>query len=105
MKNERVMSVTLDEALKKPGCTDWAKFDATTEADIAKQVSGDPDLEGLESVDWTKVAAIDAPSKQPISIRLDQDVLDFFKAQGNGYQGRINRVLRHYVESVRRSGT
>ncbi|MGL4634899.1 MAG: BrnA antitoxin family protein [Beijerinckiaceae bacterium] len=104
MKNERTIRVTLDEALSKPGKTDWAKFDATTEADIDRQVGDDADLQALESVDWSKAIAVDAPSKQAISIRLDQDVLDFFKSQGGGYQKRINRVLRHYVETVRRSG-
>jgi uncharacterized protein (DUF4415 family) len=105
MKNERIIHVTLDETLKNSGRADWTKFDSTTEAEINKQVSGDADLQGLDAVDWSSAMAIDAPTKQPISIRLDQDVLDFFKAQGSGYQGRINRVLRHYVESARRSGT
>jgi uncharacterized protein (DUF4415 family) len=38
------------------------------------------------------------PLKKPVSIRLDADIIDFFKAQGAGYQTRINAVLRHYVE-------
>ena len=39
------------------------------------------------------------PSKKPVSLRLDDDVLAFFKAQGSRYQTRINAVLRAYVES------
>ena len=38
--------------------------------------------------------------KQAISIRLDQDVLDFFRASGPRYQSQINAVLREYVEHV-----
>ncbi|ULO25062.1 BrnA antitoxin family protein [Methylocystis sp. SB2] len=38
------------------------------------------------------------PRKQAISIRLDQDLIDYFKAQGPGYQRRINAVLRSYVK-------
>ena len=34
------------------------------------------------------------PRKTAISLRLEQDVLDWFKAQGPGYQTRINAVLR-----------
>jgi uncharacterized protein (DUF4415 family) len=34
------------------------------------------------------------PAKASISLRLDQDVLEWFKAQGTGYQTRINSVLR-----------
>ncbi|WP_095201113.1 BrnA antitoxin family protein [Mesorhizobium carmichaelinearum] len=39
------------------------------------------------------------PLKQPVTIRLDADVLSWFKEQvgGGGYQTEINRVLRHHV--------
>jgi uncharacterized protein (DUF4415 family) len=36
------------------------------------------------------------PEKNSITIRLDGDVLDWFKKQGRGYQTKINRVLREY---------
>lgn len=36
--------------------------------------------------------------KRAISIRLDSDILDFFKKQGRGYQGKINAVLRSYMQ-------
>jgi hypothetical protein len=39
-----------------------------------------------------------APTKVLTSIRLDVDVLDFFKSQGAGYQSRINATLRKVVE-------
>jgi uncharacterized protein (DUF4415 family) len=37
------------------------------------------------------------PRKAAISLRLDADVLDWFRAQGGGYQTRINAVLRAYM--------
>jgi uncharacterized protein (DUF4415 family) len=40
------------------------------------------------------------PPKSSISLRVDQDVLDWFKAQGPGYQTRINLVLRAYRDAV-----
>jgi uncharacterized protein (DUF4415 family) len=40
------------------------------------------------------------PPKAAISLRLDADVLDWFKAQGPGYQTRINAVLRAYKEEA-----
>ena len=43
-------------------------------------------------------------TKQPTSIRLDPDVLDWFKRKGKGYQTRINAVLRTYVEAQRKGG-
>jgi uncharacterized protein (DUF4415 family) len=39
--------------------------------------------------------------KQQITLRLDPDVLDFFRKHGKGYQTTINAVLRKYVESRR----
>lgn len=39
------------------------------------------------------------PSKASISLRLDQDVLEWFKAQGPGYQTRINTVLRAFRDA------
>ena len=38
--------------------------------------------------------------KQPISLRVDQDVLEWFKAQGARYQSRMNAVLRAYMSAV-----
>lgn len=40
-----------------------------------------------------------APRKEAISLRLDADVLDWFRARGAGYQTRINAVLRAYMEA------
>ncbi len=42
-----------------------------------------------------------APTKKSTTIRLNAEVLDFFKAQGKGWQCKINDVLQDYVESVR----
>ena len=42
------------------------------------------------------------PKKKAISIRVDEDVLDYFKKQGAGYQRRMNAVLRSYMQQKRR---
>ena len=39
--------------------------------------------------------------KEAISIRLDEDVLTFFKTLGSGYQTRINAVLRHFMKQAK----
>jgi uncharacterized protein (DUF4415 family) len=41
------------------------------------------------------------PPKEAISLRVDQDILAWFRNQGRGYQSRMNAVLRAYVESQR----
>jgi uncharacterized protein (DUF4415 family) len=41
------------------------------------------------------------PPKQSVSLRIDADVLKWFKAQGAGYQTRINAVLRAFTDAAR----
>ena len=38
------------------------------------------------------------PSKKAISFRVDEDVLEWFKSQGKGYQSRMNAILRSYYD-------
>jgi len=44
------------------------------------------------------------PVKQQITLRIDADLLAWFKTQGNKYQTRINAALREYVDSHRNTG-
>lgn len=39
------------------------------------------------------------PRKQQLTLRIDQDVIEFFKEQGRGYQTKINQLLRAYMEA------
>lgn len=48
---------------------------------------------------WATARLVVPPAKVPISIRLDDDVLKWFKAQEGAYQTRINAVLRTYMEA------
>ncbi len=50
-----------------------------------------------------RIVMPDAP-KEPVTIRIDGDVLAFFKEQGKGYQTRMNAVLRSYYEAARKTG-
>jgi uncharacterized protein (DUF4415 family) len=43
--------------------------------------------------------------KQIVTIRLDVDMLEWFKSAGPGYQTRINQVLREYMDEQRAAGT
>ena len=42
------------------------------------------------------------PPKKSVSLRIDADVLEWFKAQGVGYQTRINAILRAYRDAAQR---
>ncbi len=61
-----------------------------------------PDGPGLGSAFWEQARLVlpDGPKKQ-VTMRLDADLLAWFKAQGKGYQTRINAVLRSFYEARR----
>lgn len=52
--------------------------------------------------DFFKHAQMRLPEKQSVTIRLDTDVLTWFKRQGKGYQTRINKLLRAYMDAHQR---
>ncbi|RXT48115.1 hypothetical protein B6S44_23890 [Bosea sp. Tri-44] len=79
--------------------TDWTHVDALSDEEIEQAARSDPDWDGLLDIDWSQVEITRPARKQPISIRLDEDVLDFFKRGGTGYQKRINAVLRSYMSA------
>ena len=51
--------------------------------------------------DTTARAPNNLPLKQIVTIRLDVDMLKWFKAAGPGYQTRINQILREHMEAQR----
>ena len=101
-KSERIVRYTadeLDEMLRRgEDQTDWARVDALTEEEL--EASIDHEEEG--EFDWSTVqVGIPGPKRQ-LTVRFDADVIDWFKAQGTGYQTRMNAVLRSYVEAQKR---
>lgn len=67
----------------------------------AGSVEGREELPRLVNDTFLKNTGLNIPEKQSITIRLDVDVLDWFKRQGRGYQTRINKLLRSYMEANR----
>lgn len=108
MSEENIARVTLDEirARRAQGeklRSDWARVDAMTDAEIERAMRDDPDWQNFIDIDWSKAVMVIPQKKKAISIRLDEDIVDFFQATGKGYQTRINAVLRHFVSEQKRS--
>jgi uncharacterized protein (DUF4415 family) len=82
---------------RRRGKTDWARVDKLTDEDIAKAVANDPDAAPID-IDWSGGVLVIPARKKAISIRVDEDVLDYFKREGDGYQRRMNAVLRSYMQ-------
>jgi uncharacterized protein (DUF4415 family) len=78
---------------KKSG-TDWERLESMTDEDIDYT-----DIPPLDE-EFFKRATIRMPKrKQAISLRLDPEVIMYFKRQGKGYQTRMNAVLKAYVDA------
>jgi uncharacterized protein (DUF4415 family) len=101
MKDKNITVVSKHDPRK--GKTDWAHVASLTDEEIAAAVASDPGAAPLD-VDWSQAVLVVPPRKKAISIRVDPDVLDYFKKEGAGYQRRINAVLRSYVEQKQKRG-
>ncbi|HEX7326969.1 MAG TPA: BrnA antitoxin family protein [Casimicrobiaceae bacterium] len=53
-------------------------------------------------VRWSSMVLRRPPTKTLLSLRIDRDVVEWFRAQGRGYQSRMNALLRAYMEAHRR---
>ena len=78
--------------------TDWNRIDAMTDEDI--DFSDNPEATADMFVNAiVRKGFKPIPRKSQLTLRIDQDVIDFFKSQGRGYQTRINQLLRAYMEA------
>jgi uncharacterized protein (DUF4415 family) len=82
------------------GRTDFARLDAMTDDDIARAVAADPDAAPAD-IDWSKARLVLPPGKANVTLRIDRDVLAWFRAGGKGFHTRMNAVLRAYMEAHR----
>ncbi|MDP9471799.1 MAG: BrnA antitoxin family protein [Chloroflexota bacterium] len=103
--NEHTVRYTADEIdqMRRRGedQTDWGRVDALTEEEL--EASIDHAEEG--EFDWSTVQVGIPSPKQQLTVRFDADVVEWFKAQGAGYQTRMNAVLRSFVEAQNKRTT
>jgi uncharacterized protein (DUF4415 family) len=82
--------------MKKESKTDWETIKTMKDRDI--DFSDVPEL----GDDFFAEATLWPGKKKQITIRLDPDVVDFFKKSGRGYQSSINAALRRYMDAHKR---
>lgn len=103
-KRGRIVRYSAEEIAAKIAAgedqTDWERVKAMPQEEVERLADEE---DGPLPEGWEKTIMIGLPPrKQDVHIRLDADVLDWFRAQGRGYQTRINTVLRAFVESRKR---
>jgi uncharacterized protein (DUF4415 family) len=88
-------------ATSKKSRTDWARFDSMRDEEI--DLTDSPEIrpemfaraivrKGLKHI----------ARKEQLTLRIDSDVLEWFRRQGQGYQTKINALLRAYMEAHKR---
>jgi uncharacterized protein (DUF4415 family) len=107
-KREHIVSYTAEEigAMRARGedKTDWAAVDAKTQAELAADVATDEAWDGVpadrvsQAVAATPALHRPRENKRQVTMRFDADVVDYFRKPGRGWQGRMNAVLRSFVE-------
>jgi uncharacterized protein (DUF4415 family) len=89
---------------RRRGETDWARVDALSEEELMAAARSDPDAQPTDAEFWKAAKLVLPERKVQVALRVDPDVLRWFKAQGRGYQTRMNAVLRAYMEAHRKAG-
>jgi uncharacterized protein (DUF4415 family) len=103
-KKERIVRASASDVRKmlaKEGdWSDWKAAKAMPQAEIERLADED---DGPLAEGWESTVQIGIPArKQAVHIRLDADVLAWFRAQGPGYQTRVNAVLKAFVQARQR---
>jgi uncharacterized protein (DUF4415 family) len=86
--------------------TDRDRVRAMSDQEVEAAAASDPDAPPLDETFWQKARVVfpRPVRKKHTGLRIDEDVLAWFRAYGPGYQTRMNAVLRAYVEAQKRGG-
>ena len=80
------------------GEADLRRLREMDEAQI--QATSPAELADLPADFWDDAEVVVPPGKDAVSLRIDRDVLEWFRAQGPRYQTRMNAVLRSYMKAA-----
>jgi uncharacterized protein (DUF4415 family) len=85
------------------GRANLAQLRRVSDAEIAR--TAPEELRNLPADFWDDAVPVLPAAKVPISLRVDADVLEFFRESGPRYQSRMNAVLRSYMERAEKVST
>ena len=101
-RDKNIKSYTAAElkARRAQSRSDLGRVDAQTEAELERLVGADEDERGILA-DWTRAKLVLPQAKQSVHLRLEQEIISFFKAKGKGHISRMQAVLKAYVDAHR----
>ena len=83
--------------------SDLARVREKSEAELERDIAADPDFAGISDAWLATAEAVRPIPKALLSLRIDADVIDWFKRQGPGYQSRMNAALRAFMQLKQKS--
>ena len=89
---------------RRKGKTDWKRVDALSEEEREEAAQSDPDAQPTTEDFWHDAVIVMPEPKKSVTLRLDQDMLEWYKKQGRGYQTRMNAALRAFMEAQKKGG-
>ncbi len=98
-KKAKMVRFTIEEVLEKskllqPGEKSLAKLKAMKDEDIDYS-----DIPPITAEFWKNAVLVRPRKKKLVTLRIDEEILEFFKKTGKGYQSFMNDVLRTYAEA------
>lgn len=88
-----------NEPISNKSQTDWQRLDALSDEDI--DLTDCPEITPELFAKAIVRRGLPTANKTQVTLRIDSDVLEWFKSQGRGYQTQINGLLRAYMEAHR----
>lgn len=82
--------------------SDYARIDGMSATEVERLARTDRDGSPMTDEEWLS-GEIRQTVKVPVGLKLDDDVLRWFKGQGRGYQTRINAILRRYMQAQQKA--
>jgi uncharacterized protein (DUF4415 family) len=102
-ESERIVSYTMEEldemSRRGESRSNFARLTELTEEELEASI----DFEEEGEIDWDTIQVGLPLLKQQLTLRLDAEIIDWFKSGGPGYQTRMNSVLRGYVETQKKA--
>jgi len=99
---------TIEELQKMQSRTDWNKVRNMTDQELERLIDEDSEEREIAdntdlsvSIDWRDVVIAAKAKRASVHLRLDPEVLDYFKSQGKGHITRMQDVLKSYVDAQR----
>jgi uncharacterized protein (DUF4415 family) len=103
-KDKNIKNYTVAElkAMQTHSRTDLRRVDAQTTAELEQCLAADEDERCLRP-DWTRAKLVLPQAKKSVHLRLEEEIIAFFKSQGKGHISRMQAVLKAYVDAQKSS--